>query len=107
MTLRAIKQPPYRRRRFTVAEYDRMAEVGILTEDNRVELIDGEIIRAPGPHPGAQAVTATFRRRVRALGKTGSSLVIISRTAGRPSSVVLIPRRIAATTSPGCSTRSA
>lgn len=32
------------RHRWTVAEYHRMAEVGLLTEDSRVELIDGEII---------------------------------------------------------------
>lgn len=33
------------RRQFTVEEYHRMAEVGILTEDDRVELIEGEIVQ--------------------------------------------------------------
>jgi len=37
-----------RRRRWTVAEYERMAEVGLLGPEERVELIDGEIVeRAP------------------------------------------------------------
>ncbi|MBW4680372.1 MAG: Uma2 family endonuclease [Microcoleus vaginatus WJT46-NPBG5] len=33
------------RRQFTVEEYHRMAEAGILTEDERVELIDGMIVQ--------------------------------------------------------------
>jgi len=32
------------RRLFTVAEYHKMAEAGILGEDDRVELIEGEIV---------------------------------------------------------------
>ncbi len=32
------------RRRFTVAEYERMASAGILHEDDRIELVGGEIL---------------------------------------------------------------
>jgi Uma2 family endonuclease len=35
---------PITRRRFTVEEYHRMAEAGILGEDDRLELVDGEIV---------------------------------------------------------------
>jgi Uma2 family endonuclease len=40
------------RRRFTVEEFQRMGEVGIFAPDERVELIDGEIIQMSpiGPH---------------------------------------------------------
>ena len=41
MTEELVLRP---RHRWTVAEYHRMAEVGLLHEDSRVELIDGEII---------------------------------------------------------------
>ena len=39
-------------RKFTVAEYYRMGEVGILGPDERVELIEGEIIVMPPIGPG-------------------------------------------------------
>ena len=51
------------KRKFTVAEYYRMAEAGILRPDERVELIEGEIIvMAPiGPgHAGSVDFTADF-----------------------------------------------
>lgn len=40
---RAIATEPARHR-FTVEEYHRMAKAGIFTEDDRVELLDGEIV---------------------------------------------------------------
>jgi Uma2 family endonuclease len=43
------------RRRFTVEEYDRMGEVGLLAEDERVELLEGEVIAMTpigSPHAG-------------------------------------------------------
>lgn len=36
--------PAYTTRKFTVEEYHKLAEVGILSEDDRVELIEGEIV---------------------------------------------------------------
>ncbi len=39
------------RRRFTVEEYERMVEVGILHEDDRVELIEGEIVQMTPANP--------------------------------------------------------
>src|SRR3954469_7674954 len=34
----------FARRRFTVDDYHKMGDAGILTEDDRVELLDGEIV---------------------------------------------------------------
>jgi Uma2 family endonuclease len=40
----AAATPQPTRRRWTVAEYHRMGEVGLLSEDERVELIEGDIV---------------------------------------------------------------
>lgn len=37
-------QQPFAQHRFTVEEYERMAEVGILDPDARVELLDGQVV---------------------------------------------------------------
>src|SRR5262245_39498507 len=49
-----------RRRRFTVEEYQRMAETGILDEDERVELIEGEIVEMTPIGPLHASVVARF-----------------------------------------------
>jgi Uma2 family endonuclease len=59
---------PIPRRRFTVAEYHRLAEVGILSEHDRVELLGGEIVQmSPIGIPHASSVdriAELFRRRL-------------------------------------------
>jgi Uma2 family endonuclease len=57
------------RRRFTVDDYYAMARVGILHEDDRVELIDGEIVEMPPIGPGhSGAVIGLTRVLMRAFG---------------------------------------
>lgn len=43
--VRALRAAEAARRRLTAAEYERMAEAGILHEDERIELIDGELVQ--------------------------------------------------------------
>jgi Uma2 family endonuclease len=56
---------PLAHRRFTVDEYHRMAEVGILGEDDRVELLDGEIVLMTpmGSHHWSTVARLTERMR--------------------------------------------
>lgn len=63
------------RHRFTVAEYMRMVEVGLLSEGSRVELIQGEIIET-----GAISVShaATIRRLISLLSQALGEQVILS-----------------------------
>ena len=61
--------PAREKRKFTVAEYYRMAEVGILHHTERVELLDGEIIvMAPIGIPHATGVRRMERVLHQALG---------------------------------------
>jgi Uma2 family endonuclease len=63
------------RHRYTVADYYRMGEIGILAPDARVELIDGEILDMPPPgslHAG------TVNRLVSSLGgAVGNRAVLV------------------------------
>src|SRR5688572_15668087 len=52
---------------FTVDEYYRMAEVGLLTEDSRVELIDGVIVDMPPIGPGHAGNVIWFTNAFRGL----------------------------------------
>ncbi|MBD0253051.1 MAG: Uma2 family endonuclease [Rubrobacter sp.] len=53
------------RRRFTVEEFHRMGEAGILREDERVELIEGEIVRM---NPIGSRHAACVRMLTRSVG---------------------------------------
>lgn len=57
-----------RRHRFTVEEYYRMGESGIFGEDDRVELLDGEIVEMASigsPHAGCvNRLNGLFARRL-------------------------------------------
>jgi Uma2 family endonuclease len=58
------------RKRFTVDDYYRMAEAGILSEQDRVELIDGEVVAMTpeGPRHGA-SVSRAVHTLISALGQ--------------------------------------
>ena len=64
----AEQEAPFTRRRFSVDEYYAMVPAGILAEDERVELLDGEIVEKPRiSPPDANCVTRlhyTFFRRL-------------------------------------------
>ncbi len=61
---------PVARWRFTVEDYERMAEAGILDEDDRVELIDGEVVEmAPIGPPHASCVMRLLRLFASLLGQ--------------------------------------
>ena len=66
------RNPWVARRALTVAEYHRMGEVGILTERDRVELIEGELIAmSPIGSEHAGTVNALTRLLVQAVGERG------------------------------------
>ncbi|MDQ3753319.1 MAG: Uma2 family endonuclease [Acidobacteriota bacterium] len=65
----------FARRWFSVGEYQRMAETGILTEDDRVELIEGEIIEMS---PIGRRHAACVKRLNALLGRRLGPSVIVS-----------------------------
>ena len=89
---------PITRRRFTTAEYHRMAKAGILHEDDRVELIEGEILEMSPIGRRHKACVDRFNRIFsRTLGDTvivrvQSSIVLGERSEPEPDVVLLRPR---------------
>jgi Uma2 family endonuclease len=88
------------RRRFTVEEYHRMAEVGIFHPDERVELIEGEIVQmAPiGPRHAGCVINATrlliTRLGDRAVVSPQNPVVILPRSEPQPDLLVLRRRAV-------------
>jgi Uma2 family endonuclease len=60
--------------RFTVWDYHRMAEVGILMEDDPVELIDGEIVKMPAI--GARHINCVNRLTQLLVRRLGDDVVV-------------------------------
>jgi Uma2 family endonuclease len=87
-----------KRRRFTVGDYHRMAEAGILGRDDRVELLDGAVVEmAPiGPlHAGhVNRLTALFTGRLgsRAVVSVRNPVVLSGYSELQPDLVLLRPR---------------
>lgn len=88
------------RRRFTVDEYHRMAEVGIFQPDERVELIEGEIVQmAPISPRHAGCVININRLFVTRLGDRAvvspqNPVVIRPRSEPQPDLLLLRPRAV-------------
>jgi Uma2 family endonuclease len=84
--------------RFSVDDYHRMGEVGILDEDDRVELIDGEIVAmSPVGSLHAGTVNRLNRLLTRALGDTAvvalqNPVQLSDDTESEPDLAVLLPR---------------
>ena len=86
------------RRPITVAEYNRMAEVGILDPDERVELLDGDIVVVPPQGPEhASIITRTHEELVRRLERraivTSQIPVILSDRSEPEPDIAVLARR--------------
>lgn len=86
------------RHRLNVAEYHRMAEAGIFSPDERVELIEGEVIdMAPQKSRHASVLTELLNRLAQAVGPTARvacqvPLSLSDRSEPEPDLMLLRPR---------------
>lgn len=85
--------------RFTVEEYEQMGRVGILDEDDRVELLDGEIVAmSPIGPKHASTVNRVNRLLVRSVGDLAIVIVqnplrLLPRSEPQPDFILARPRR--------------
>jgi Uma2 family endonuclease len=86
------------RRRFTIDEYHRMGEAGIFHEDDRVELLDGEIVEMSpigSRHAGiVDRLTMLFARRLgrHAIVRVQNPIVLDDYSEPQPDLTLLRPR---------------
>jgi len=94
----AVLQTEVRRHRLTVDDFHRMGEAGILRADERVELIDGEVIdMAPIGSNHAGTVGFLAKRLERAVGDSAvvfvqNSLLLTASSEPQPDIMLLKPR---------------
>ena len=62
-----LELPVFPPRRFTVEEYHRMGEAGVLTEDTQVELLEGLIVRKMIRKPIHDGMVAVIRKALAAI----------------------------------------
>lgn len=86
------------RRRFSAAEFERMVEAGILGPEERVELIDGEILEMSPIGPGHGSCVANMNRKLvvgvgdRSLVWVGGSTHMALHSMPQPDLALLHPR---------------
>jgi Uma2 family endonuclease len=84
------------RHKFTLEQYHRLGETGFLTEDDRVELIDGEIIEmSPVGRAHNACINRSNRKLIRMLGDRAivsvQNSIIIQESEPLPDIAVLLP----------------
>lgn len=84
-------------RPITVDEYHRMAEAGIFRDDERVELLDGVVIRVPPPSPphsdATDRIGELFYERFRERARVGIQRPVLLDDLSEPEPDVVLLRR--------------
>lgn len=70
----AIAVPPFPIARFSVEQYHRLIRSGALTEDDRLELIDGWVVQKTAKGPGHEYTTGELAARIERVMPAGMHL---------------------------------